>query len=145
MTSALIDLGGNILCLGNKPDGTAFRIGVRQPFSDRDAVIDTVAVKDLSVVSSRYYERCFKQNGKFYHHILDPSTGYPVDNTLMAVTILSKASVDGDGLSTTCFGLGLEKGMELIDSLDNVEAVFVTKDEKMHYSKGYAKYRATQK
>lgn len=145
VTSALIDLGGNILCLGNKPDGTAFRIGVRQPFSDRDAVIDTVAVKDLSVVSSGIYERCFKQNGKFYHHILDPSTGYPVDNTLMAVTILSKASVDGDGLSTTCFGLGLEKGMELIDSLDNVEAVFVTKDEKMHYSKGYAKYHATQK
>ena len=145
VTSALIDLGGNILCLGNKPDGTAFRIGVRQPFSDRDAVIDTVAVKDLSVVSSGIYERCFKQNGKFYHHILDPSTGYPVDNTLMAVTILSKASVDGDGLSTTCFGLGLEKGMELIDSLDNVEAVFVTKDEKMHYSKGYAKYRAMQK
>lgn len=145
VTSALIDLGGNILCLGSKPDGTAFRIGVRQPFSDRDEIIDTVAVKDLSVVSSGIYERCFQQDGKFYHHILDPATGYPVDNTLMAVTILSKASVDGDGLSTTCFGLGLEKGMALIDSLDDVEAVFVTKDEKMHYSKGYAEYRATQK
>jgi branched-chain amino acid transport system substrate-binding protein len=130
------------VCFTDPNQGTASA----QYIGENKLAAKVAVIYDSSdVYSSGIYERCFKQNGKFYHHILDPSTGYPVDNTLMAVTILSKASVDGDGLSTTCFGLGLEKGMELIDSLDNVEAVFVTKDEKMHYSKGYAKYRAMQK
>lgn len=140
VTSAVIDLGGNILCIGKKNGNSKFRIGIQQPFADRNEVIATVDVEDASVVSSGIYERCFEENGKFYHHILDPDTGYPVDNNLMAVTIISKKSVDGDGLSTTCFALGLEKGMEMIDSMEDVTAVFVTKDEKLHYAKGFKSY-----
>lgn len=140
VVSGLIDLGGNILCIGEKAGGEAFHIGIQQPFADRSEVIATVAVKDVSVVSSGIYERYFEQDGMFYHHILDPNTGYPVDNDLMAVTIISEYSVDGDGLSTSCFGLGLERGMELIDSLDGVTAVFITKDEKMHYAEGFEDY-----
>lgn len=140
VTSAVIDLGGNILCIGSKNGKSKFHIGIQQPFADRNEVIATVDVEDVSVVSSGIYERCFEEDGKFYHHILDPDTGYPVDNDLMAVTIISKKSVDGDGLSTTCFALGLEKGMELIDGMDDVTAVFVTKDEKLHYAKGFKSY-----
>ncbi|MCH5268481.1 MAG: FAD:protein FMN transferase [Lachnospiraceae bacterium] len=140
VTSALIDLGGNILCIGDKPGGESFRIGIQQPFADRKEVIATVAVKDVSVVSSGIYERYFEQDGNFYHHILNPMTGYPVENDLMAVTIISEKSVDGDGLSTTCFGLGLEQGMELINSMEDVTAVFITKDEKMHYADGFENY-----
>lgn len=143
VTAGLIDLGGNILCIGSKPEGDAFRIGVQQPFADRNEVIATVAVSDRSVVSSGIYERCFKQDGTFYHHILEPETGYPVDNELMAVTIISKQSVDGDGLSTTCFGLGLEEGLALINSLQDVTAVFITKDEKLHYADGFEEYLIT--
>ena len=69
-----------------------------------------------------------------YHHILDPDTGYPVQNDLDQVTVISDESVDGDALSTTCYALGLDEGMQLIRSLDDVEAVFVTKDGEIHRS-----------
>ncbi|MEI3339812.1 MAG: FAD:protein FMN transferase [Eubacterium sp.] len=82
------------------------------------------------------YERYFKVGEKIYHHILDPKTGYPVENNLLGVTIICDQSVDGDGLSTSCFSLGLEKGMELIESLDNTEAVFITNDYELHTSSG---------
>ena len=72
-----------------------------------------------------------------YHHILNPKTGYSYNNDLIAVTIVSDKSIDGDGLSTSVFALGLKKGMKLIESLDDVEAMFITSDEKMHYTKGF--------
>lgn len=72
--------------------------------------------------------------GKNYHHILNPATGYPYDNGLISVTILSEESVDGDGLSTTCFSLGLEKGLELANSLDGIYACFIDEDYHVYYS-----------
>lgn len=89
---------------------------------------------DNPSVSSGNYERYFEKDGKIYHHILDPSTGYPADTGLNQVTIISDSSAQGDALSTTCFLLGLDKGMELIRSLDGVEAVFVTDDMEIHVS-----------
>lgn len=136
VTSATIDLGGNILCIGDKPDGSAFRIGIQRPFDDQGSPMLVVPVSDWSVVTSGIYERCFEENGTLYHHILDPSTGYPCENNLLSVTILSEHSVDGDALSTTCFSLGLSDGMTLIDSLDEVYAIFVTDDYQIHYSEG---------
>lgn len=137
--SATINLGGNILCVGNKPDGTPFRIGIQKPFADRSETVTTVDITGKSVVSSGIYERFFEKDGQFYHHILNPKTGYSYENSLISVTIISDKSVDGDGLSTTCFSLGLEKGMELIDSLPGVDAVFITDDYKLHYSKDFPK------
>lgn len=132
--SATINLGGNVLCIGNKPDGTPFHVGIQKPFADRNETAATINITDKSVVSSGIYERSFEKGGKFYHHILNPKTGYPYDNSLVSVTVISDKSVDGDGLSTACFSLGLEKGMELINSLHDVQAVFITEDYKMHYS-----------
>lgn len=133
--SAIINLGGNVLCVGangKKP----FRIGIQRPYASHNETVGVVEVEDMSVVSSGVYERHFEKDGINYHHILNPETGYPYENGLTAVTILSRQSVDGDGLSTTCFSLGLEKGMELIDSLDNAWAVFITDDGELHYSEG---------
>lgn len=135
--SALIDLGGNVLCVGNRPDGQPFRIGVQKPFKERNETVAVVEVSDRSVVSSGIYERYFEKDGKLYHHILDPRTGYPYENDLLSVTIFSDASVDGDGVSTTCYALGLEKGMELVDGMDDVQALFITKDGELHFSKGF--------
>lgn len=135
--SATISLGGNILCIGEKPDGTPFKVGIQKPFSDRGETVSVASVKDKSVVSSGVYERYFEKDGQFYHHILNPRTGYPYDNSLLAVTIISDESVDGDGLSTTCFALGLEEGMKLINSLPDVEAVFITEDNELHYSDNF--------
>ena len=135
--SAIIDLGGNTLCIGGKPDGTPFQIGIQKPFAERSETVAALEIKDKSVVSSGIYERCFKKDGNFYHHILNPKTGYPYENSLISVTIISDKSVDGDGLSTTCFALGLEKGMELINSLPDVQAVFITNDYELHYSEHF--------
>lgn len=134
--SAIINLGGNVLCIGSKPDGTPFKIGIQKPFADRN---ETEAVMDItgkSVVSSGIYERCFKQDGKLYHHILNPQTGYPYDNGLISVTIISDQSVDGDALSTTCFALGLEDGLKFAVK-KGVQAVFITEDYELHYTDGF--------
>ena len=135
--SAIIDLGGNILCVGKRPDGEPFRIGIQRPFADRSETAAIVEIDGKSVVSSGIYERYFEKDGVLYHHILNPDTGYPYDNGLVSVTIISDESVDGDGLSTSCFALGLEKGMELIDSLPDVYAVFITEDGQLHFSEGF--------
>lgn len=136
VNSAIINLGGNVLCIGSKPDGTPFKVGIQKPFADRN---ETEAVMDItgkSVVSSGIYERCFKQNGKLYHHILNPQTGYPYDNSLISVTIISDQSVDGDALSTTCFALGLEDGLKFAEK-KGVQAVFITEDYELHYTDGF--------
>lgn len=142
--SALIDLGGNILCIGGKPDGSDFRIGIQHPFAERNETIATVALQGRSVVSSGIYERYFTDQDHMYHHILDPETGYPRENDLMAVTIVSDQSVDGDGFSTSCFGLGLDEGMQLINRTKGVTAVFITKDEKLHYADGFRELMISQ-
>lgn len=135
--SATVNLGGNVLCIGSKPDDSPFKIGIQKPFADRNETIAVVDVSDRSVVSSGIYERFFEKDGTLYHHLLDPRTGYPYDNGLVAVSIISDRSVDGDGLSTTCFALGLEKGMALVDSLENVQAIFITDDYRVHYSQNF--------
>lgn len=131
---ALIDLGGNMLALGGRYDGTDFRIGLQKPFAETGTAMAALSINDQSVVTSGDYERYFEKDGVIYHHILDPATGYPVQNDLDQVTIISDRSVDGDALSTTCFAMGLEDGLELIRSLDGVEAIFVTKDGEIHTS-----------
>lgn len=135
--SGFIDLGGNILAFGEKPNKTPWKIGIRKPFGTATELIATVTGPGRSVVTSGTYERYFELDGTLYHHILNPSDGYPVENGLYSVTILSESSADGDALSTTCFSLGLEKGMELIESLENIESMFITDDLKLHRSSGF--------
>lgn len=131
---ALIDLGGNVLCVGGKTDGTDFAVGIQKPFSDE--AITTVRVKDLSVVTSGVYERCFSENGRLYHHILNPKTGYPVENGLLSVTIVGPNSCDCDALSTACFALGLEGGLALLKKQSGYYGIFITDDYTLHFSEG---------
>lgn len=137
---AMINLGGNVLCVGGKGDDKNFVVGVKKPFTETNELLLTLNLKDCSVVSSGTYERYFYADDTFYHHILNPSTGYSYDNGLTDVTIISKASIDGDCLSTTCFALGLNGGMDLIEALENTEAVFVMEDGSVHYSSGMNQY-----
>ncbi|MCD8039219.1 MAG: FAD:protein FMN transferase [Lachnospiraceae bacterium] len=127
--SGIISLGGNILLIGAKPDGSPFRVGIQKPFGNAGESIVTLQKTDMSVVSSGCYERYFiADDGSILHHILDTATGAPVQNELYGVTILSGSSLQGDALSTCCYILGLEKGLELVNSLDGIEAVFITSD-----------------
>ena len=134
--SATINLGGNMLCVGTKPSGALFRIGIQKPFADHSQVVGIVDIDDLSVVSSGIYERYITVDGKQYHHILNPSTGYPYDNGLGSVTIISPESADGDALSTSCFCLGLEDGMKLVESQPDCYGIFITSDGTIHYTEG---------
>jgi len=134
---AMINLGGNVLAMDSKLDGSDYNIGIQKPFDETGEPITSVKISDKSVVTSGIYQRYFKADGKIYHHILDPNTGYPCENNLYSVTILTDSSLTADALSTTCFLLGYDRGMKLINQLDNVDAVFITNDNQIHYSKNF--------
>ncbi|MBE6033584.1 MAG: FAD:protein FMN transferase [Clostridiales bacterium] len=127
--SAIVNLGGNIVAIGSKPDGSPWNIGVEKPFSDRSEILGAVEVKNKTVVTSGIYERMFEENGVLYHHILDITTGYPAESDVEAVTLVADfgKSVDCDALSTICLMLGIQEGAKLIESIDGVEACFVDK------------------
>ncbi|CAH3765505.1 MULTISPECIES: FAD:protein FMN transferase [Enterobacter] len=124
----LINLGGNIQTLGS-PEG-GWSVGLKKPFVS-GALIGAMTVENRSVVTSGTYERFFEQNGKRYHHILDPRTGYPLDNALDSVTIVSKESIDGDIWTTLMYGMGIEKGCAVLRSRPDIEAIFVTKTKEV--------------
>lgn len=134
--NGIIDLGGNVLLIGSKPDNSNYNIGIAKPFGKDNETIAVVRTNDKSIVTSGNYQRYFYENDILYHHIIDPKTGYPVNNNLNSVTILSDNSVDGDALSTSCFVLGLEEGLKLIETLDNIEAIFIDKKNNITLSSG---------
>lgn len=144
ITSGIINLGGNIVVFGGKPEGKGeklpFDIAISEPAKREDAgVIGYFSLEEGSVVTSGNYERYFEEDGKLYHHILNPETGYPAESGVDSVTIYSESSADGDALSTICFILGTEKGLELIESIDNTEAVFIDSEGEIFYSSGIEK------
>ena len=134
--SAILNLGGNLYLFGSKKDGSAWNIGIRNPFGYQGDYIGTISIKNLSVVTSGIYERYFESDGLRFHHILNPMTGYPENNNLASVSIITESSTTADGLSTTTFLLGLKDGMALVEELDGVEAIMVTRDKKIYLSSG---------
>lgn len=133
VASALINLGGNVVILGSRPDGSPFRIGIQKPFAPAGSCALTLDLSDISAVSSGNYERYFEKDGILYHHILSTKTGYPVESGLAQVTILSPSSADGDALSTLCYILGYEKAARLLKNYPDIQAVFITEDGHIHY------------
>ena len=151
VVSAIVDLGGNIVAIGGKTSQIAasgdtqetdFKIGIKDPLSSSGGLLELIPCKNKTVVTSGTYERYFEKDGVKYHHILDVNTGYPVDTDVLSVTIIADRgkSADCDGLSTTCLALGMEKGMELVKSLEGFEAVFVDKDGNVEISSDNIKF-----
>lgn len=130
VSAAFINLGGNVMVFGEKPDHSDWSVGVQEPFKSRGEIIGVINVRDESVVTSGNYVRYFEDKGIKYHHIIDPRTGYPADSNLMSVTVVSQNSMECDALSTAAFVLGDEKGMKFIESY-GAKAVFITKDKKV--------------
>lgn len=127
---ALINLGGNVQTLGNG-EQQRWSIGLREPFADGERVIGAIAVEGKSVVTSGVYERYFEQEGRCYHHILDPRTGYPLDNELLSVTVISSDSIEGDIWTTLLYGMGVENGLRALCEQPELEAIFVTRDGRV--------------
>lgn len=146
---AMVNLGGNVVAVGEKEQDTPWNIGIERPFSDHTELIGSVKVTDATVVTSGIYERKFEEKGKLYHHVLDPKTGYPSDSDLEAVTVTAPrgegiaSSMLCDSLSTTFLILGREKSEKLIRQFNedgkhtfHVEAAFIGKDGKVVQTDG---------
>ncbi len=133
---ALINFGGNVVVIGTKPDGSLWRIGIQNPEEPRGDYLAIVQVADKAVITSGVYERFFEKDGVRYHHILDTKTGYPVRNGLTGVTIVGARGITCDALSTAVFSLGIEKGLALVESMEGIDAIFITEDHKVVVSQG---------
>lgn len=134
--SAIINLGGNVYTHGTKINGDNWNIGIQNPFSDRGDIVGTLSINNKSIVTSGIYERYIEKDGIKYHHILNPKTGYPYDNEIAGITIISDKSVDGDALSTSVFAMGLNDGIKFVNTQDGIDAIFVTKDYKVYITNG---------
>lgn len=127
---AILNLGGNVIVIGNKPDGSPWRVGIRDPDGDEQTYIAAVEAVDCTVVTSGIYERGFMLNNVRYHHLLNPRTGWPAKNNIASTTIKTDSSMLADALSTACFVLGVENSSKIIEYF-GVGAVFVTRDREV--------------
>lgn len=136
VTTAIMDLGGNIVIMGDSPtrEEGGFNVGIQDPLADRGNYVGAINLVDKSIVTSGIYERYIEEDGVIYHHLMEPETGYPFDNNLASVTIISEKSIDGDALSTVVFGFGLESGLDYVNNQDDIEAIFITKDREIYMS-----------
>lgn len=128
----VVNLGGNVVVRGEKPDGTPWRIGLQDP-QNKGGIVGALAVRDASAVTSGVYERCFEKDGVFYHHILNPKTGYPVQTDAAGVTVVTRHSLDAEGYSTTLLALGIKRGRAFVQKHPVIlGAYFVDHDGDVH-------------
>lgn len=130
--TAVLNLGGNIYAQGDR----IWKFGIQDPFMTRGDYLGIVSLKNQSLVTSGIYEKYFEEDGRIYHHIFDTKTGYPVNNELLSLSVISEKSLDGDALSTAAFVLGLEKGAKLLEEYEGAEGVFITKDNEIYLTSG---------
>ena len=138
VTSGIVNLGGNVICIGGKTADDDFAIGVEAPFSDRTEIVGKIGARDMTLVTSGVYERKIEVDGKLYHHILSTKTGYSADTDLDAVTLTAEKghSMDIDAMSTICLIKGYEEAGKLIEQTDGVEAVFILHDGTIQQTSG---------
>lgn len=137
ITTAIINLGGNVVVMGTSPSNEeGWNVGVQDPDEVRGEIVGTQRVINAAIVTSGIYERYLEVDGTKYHHIMDPRTGYPLDNEISGVTVFAPTSFDGDSYSTALFLMGIEEGIEFINSKDGFEVAYVDKEGGVHLSAG---------
>lgn len=139
VTSGIVSLGGNVHCLGTKPDGSKYRVGIQDPNGTEGGIVAVVEVADAAVITSGGYERFFvdEESGLTYQHIIDPATGIPVDSDLLSVSILSNDGMLADGLSTSLYIMGLERACDYWRShSDQFQAIFIDRDNTLWITAG---------
>jgi thiamine biosynthesis lipoprotein len=136
---AMINLGGNVYAYGTKDGDQPWKVAIQTPYDQRNTYFGYIELKDKTVVTSGPYERYFEQDGKIYHHIFDANTGYPVDGETVSVSIISESSMDADALSTLLFTISEADGLALIESIKDVECIYVDKAYQLRLSSGLEK------
>ncbi len=133
ITNYLVDVGGEIMARGNKPDGSSWVVGIEKPSAnwDSDRVVQQrVQIKDQGIVTSGSYRKYVERDGKRYSHCIDPTTGYPVQHQLLSATVIAQNATWADALASICMVMGMERSLELINSLDGVEAYYIYVNEQ---------------
>ena len=138
---AVIDLGGNIVTVGTKPDGSAWNIGVEKPFGDSGETIGIISTGEASIVTSGIYERQFIKDGKLYHHILDPTTGMPAKSDVTSATVITENSAIGDAFSTIPVLVGKEKTMTLTDKVPGLKGIILILENGEIFQQGDIDFR----
>lgn len=138
VTSAIVDLGGNIYVVGQSWRGAPWNVGIQDPNNARGSVLGSIEETDKTIVTSGIYERYLEVDGKTYHHIFDSKTGYPYDNDIASATVITDKSIDGDGLTTVIFDKGVKAGLEYIENETpaGTDAIFVTKEDRVYVTDG---------
>ena len=136
VTCGILNFGGNVVVIGKRPDGKPWNVGIQDPKEPTGQPLITLPATDSAVVTSGIYERGFTRDGVRYHHILEPKTGWPVQNGLASVTLLTKDSLTADAYDTGLFVMGLEKAMALVEATPGMEAVFIDAEDNIYYSSG---------
>lgn len=135
--SGFFSLGGNVYLIGHKENGDKWKTALANPLNT-NSYVGMITGTDTSIITSGGYQRYFEENGRKYHHIIDPSTGYPAESGLISVTIICESGAKGDCLSTALFIMGLEKSLELWRESDDFEAIFITEDGRLIATEGIA-------
>lgn len=135
VTSAIINLGGNVQTVGTRPDGSMWRVGLKAP--DADGHIGILEVSDCAVITSGGYQKYFiGEDGKQYHHIIDPTTGKPADSGLVSVTVIGKEGKLCDALSTALFVMGSEDAISYWRQYNNFEMILLTDKDEIYITEG---------
>ncbi len=138
VTSGIINLGGNIIVMGNSPEGhnKPWQVGIQNPVKPRGDAVGTIKESDMSIVTAGTYEQYLMSHGHKYIYLFDAKTGYPYENNLASVTIVSKKSIDGDALSNAAFDKGLKDGLAYMNKKPKIQAIFITNDKKIYVTDG---------
>ncbi|OJF90116.1 FAD:protein FMN transferase [Alkalibacterium sp. 20] len=136
VNTAIIDLGGDIVVVGNSTRGEdePWRVGIQDPYGERGTILGMIDLADSAIVTSGIYERNVEKDGKSYHHLMNPATGFPVENNISGISIIADNAMDADAIANIAFSKGVEEGLAYINELPGVDVIYVTKDKKVYAS-----------
>lgn len=138
VNTAIIDLGGDIVVVGNSTRGEEepWNVGIQNPYGDRGEILGMVPVSDRAIVTSGVYERLIRDGDNEYHHLMNPETGFPIENNISGISIIADNAMDADALVNIAFSLGVEAGLDYINGLEGVEVIYVTNEKEVFASDG---------
>ena len=142
LDSGMVSLGGNVQLYKSKPDGSLWKCGIQDPHQGEDgsSLLGVLQAENCAIITSGAYERNFTdEEGNFYHHIIDPATGYPAERGLISVSIISEQGILADGLSTACYVMGLDKSIEYWKSSEQpFDMILMTDEDEVYVTEGIA-------